>query len=113
MQINKVWSNYGKIDFKKNLGSPKEFFQKKTKDSKKVILNESPVYNVKNLKINFFKIIKKQKEKSHTKKVLTKNSHNTVNKKPKKKSQSIKKPKEQQPKIENLVFDLNKGMQQI
>lgn len=46
-----------------NFGSPKDGLYNQNKNQK-LILNESPVYNVKNLKINFFKIIKKKKEKS-------------------------------------------------
>lgn len=55
------------MDWKKNFGSPKDILVKKQKENNKLVMNESPIYNVKNLKINFFKIIKKQKEKSQKK----------------------------------------------
>jgi len=55
------------MDWRKNLGSPKDILIRKQKENNKLVMNESPIYNVKNLKINFFKIIKKQKEKSQKK----------------------------------------------
>lgn len=104
IQINKLKSSFSNLDLRYNFGSPKEVLTRQQKPNK-LVLNESPVYNVKNLKINFFKIIKKKKEKSQQRKDSVQPK---ANRKPSKQPDAQK--SSQNPSMQNFVYDMKQGI---